>query len=121
MEKEKIIRGVKDLLDKGEQDDRALVDKFLNLLFWRDYGNSHVDCKDRGNIFEEIEKATNFQIFPNDDENYAILDTGKILPFVNKIRKQLGLLELDNTLFSGTLMEMTPEIKKELILKELAK
>lgn len=117
---DKIIEKIRDELEKDKQDDRMIMDNFLNLLFWKDYGSSHVDCKDRGEIFKQIEEATEIEDYG--DGEYPRLDTNGILPFVNKIRKQLGLFELTNELFGGgNLMERTPEIEKELILKELAK
>ncbi len=117
---DKIIGNIKEELEKDKQDDRMLMDEFLNLLFWKDYGSSHVDCKDRGEIFKQIKEATKIENY--DDEECPRLDTNEILPFVNKIRKQLGLLELANNVFgSGTLFERTPEIEKELILMELEK
>lgn len=90
-----------------------LMENFLNILFWRDYTDGHIKCGDRSNIFEEIKKATIKR------SGYKLLDMNKILPFVNKLRKQIGLKELTIKLHNGTLMEMTPEVRKELILKEL--
>lgn len=119
MDKDKIIEGVNNLLDKGQLEDRALMDSFLNLLFWKDYKDGHVNYKDRENIFTQIKEATTKCYY--DDEEYVDLNVDKILPFVNKIRKRLGLLELDNTLYRGTLLERTPEVEKRLILKELEK
>ncbi len=119
MDKNKIIEGVKDLLDEGQQDDRILMDGFFNLLFWRDYKDGHVKCGDRGRIFEEIKKATKTDFYGEDRSVH--LDVDKILPFINKLRVQLGLLELCSTLIFNDLVEMTPEVKKELILKELKK
>jgi len=42
----------------------------------------------------------------------------KTLPFINKLRKQIGLKEL-TTKLNHCLMEITPEVRKELILKKL--
>ncbi len=119
MEKDKIIEGVKDLLDKGQQDDRTLMSEFFNLLFWRDYKGGYVDIKDKDNIFTKIKEATEIEDYG--DGEFPRLDMREILPFINKLRKQIGLLELTDRLYSGTLIEMTPEVKKELILKELSK
>ncbi len=120
MDKEGIIEGVKDLLDKGQQDDRALMEQFFNLLFWRDYKDGYVNIKDKDNIFVKIKETGEIKHY-GDDEYTINLNTDKILPFINKIRKQIGLLELDNTLYAGTLIERTPEVEKKLILKELEK
>ena len=119
MDKDKIIEGVKELLDKGQQNDRMLMEEFFNLLFWKDYKGGHLDLKDKSNIFAEIKKATEIRDYG--DGEYPTLVMEEILPFINKIRKQIGLLELTNSLYSGTLMERTPEVEKELILEELEK
>jgi len=97
--------------------DRMLLDDFLNLLFWKNYTEGYVDIKDRDNIFKEIRKATKTNDYG--DGEYDSLDTNKILPFINKIRKQIGLKELTNKLMVGTLIEVDDEVRKELILKEL--
>jgi len=117
MKKEEIVEEIKGLLDKSQQDDRILMGEFFNLLFWRDYKDGYVGCEDRQNIITEIRKHTRRNGYNGDE--YVSLDTNKILPFVNKIRKKINLPELDNTLYSGTLLEVTPEVRKELILKEL--
>lgn len=101
------------------KDTKQKMDGFLNLLFWRDYKDGHISCKDRSCIFEKIKEATTHNYY--EDEESVSLDTKKILPFINKIRKQIGLLELTNSLYSGTLLERTPEVERELILKELEK
>lgn len=119
MDKEKIIEEVKELLDKGQQGDRMLMSEFFNLLFWKDYKGGYVDIKDEDNIFEEIKEATEIEDYG--DGEYPRLDVDKILPFINRLREQIGLLELTNSLYAGTLMERTPEVEKELILKELGK
>ena len=117
---DKIIEKVRDELEQAQRDERYLMGEFFNLLFWKDYGGGHVVFKDEENIFEEIKKATKETNY--DGEESVRLDTNKILPFINKIRKQLGMFELSNTLFGGgTLMERTPEVTKELILKGLEK
>ena len=117
---DKIIQKVKDELEKENQNDRYLIGEFFNLLFWKDYGSGHVDVKDKGNIFKEIEEAT--KTYHDEGDESVRLDLEKILPFINKIRKQIGLMELSNTLFGGgTLMERTPEVDKHLILQELEK
>ena len=46
------------------------------------------------------------------------LDTKNILPFINKIRKQIGLPELTDKL-DNILMEINDEVRKRLILKGL--
>ena len=116
---DKIIERVREELEKDKRDNRRLVDSFFNLLFWKDYGGNHVDINYKSNIFKEIEEATKMENY--DGEESLRLDTEKILPFINKIRKQLGMLELTNKLFGGgNLMERTPEVDKQLILKELS-
>lgn len=113
---EEIIR---EELEKEIQDNRILMSEFFNLLFWKDYKGSYLNENDKSNIFKEIEEAT--RIWNYDGEESIRLSIEKILPFVNKIREQIGLKKLTTYLYTGTLMERTPEVDKQLILKELEK
>lgn len=108
---------ISDLIDNHATDERCLFNEFLNILFWKDYKEGHIDVKDKDSIFGKIKEAT--KEHGTDCETYYSLDTKKILPFINKIRKQIGLKELTLELHHNCLMEMTEEVKKELMLKKL--
>ena len=113
--RKEIVERVEDLLEEADTNNRVLMQQFFNLLFWKDYQENHVNEKDKGNIFLEIVEATRETNYDG-EKNYH-LDTKKIFPFINKIREQIGLKELTEEL--GCLMEMTTEVKKEMMLKRL--
>ncbi len=112
----KQVEKIGEILEQTEGKNRRLLDEFFNLLFWKDYQDGHVCVEDRMEISTEIEEATINKYYDGDDNSY--LHTKKILPFINKIRKQIGLKELTTEL-GDCLMEMTTEIKKEIIMKRL--
>ncbi len=114
--RKKIKEEIEDLLEEMDMNNYKLINQFFNLLFWKDYGEGHVDEKDKSNILLEINKATIEKDYGSGNE--YDLDTKKILPFINKIRNQLGLKELTTEL-GDCLMEMTIEVKKEIIMKKL--
>ncbi len=116
MGKKQIIEKIKDLLEERDTTNYHLINQFFNLLFWKDYSDGHVNVGDRSNILEEIKKATIEKDYGEGNEYN--LDTKKILPFINKIRNQIGLKELTTEL-NDCLMEMTTEVKKEIIMKRL--
>jgi len=97
---------ISDLLEEKKMEENNSINSFFNLLFWKNYEKGYVECYDE--ILTEIKEAT----------TNGNLDTKKILPFVNKIRKQIGLKELTAEL-DDILYEITPEITKRLILKRL--
>ena len=113
--KKEIVEKVEELLEEQDINNQFLMEQFFNLLFWKDYKEGHVHPKDKDNIFLEITKATRETNY--DGEKSYRLDTKEILPFINKIRKQIGLKELTEEL--GCLMEMTTEVKKEIMMKRL--
>ena len=104
---------INELIDDYNIGYKILINDFFNLLFWKDFHSGHVDIEDKHRILEEIGKAKKRY----HEDNFT-LDTEKILPFINKIRKQIGLpeltLEIDNML-----MEIDDSVRKELILRRL--
>lgn len=105
---EELKEKISDLLEERKRLERSVINNFFNILFWKNYNEGYIDVKDRHSILDEIEKATNGDF----------LNAKKILPFVNKIRKQIGLKELTAEL-DGCLMEITDEVRKRLILQGL--
>jgi len=103
---------ITELIEDIEFENIKLMNEFFNLLFWKDYSKGHINIEDKVIIWKEINNAKT-------NKEFIGLDTKKILPFVNKIRKQIGLKELTNELYNGTLLEITDEVRKELILKKL--
>ena len=108
--KENIKEKINDLIEEKETSERALINNFFDILFWKNYSEGYVNFQDKRDIFKEIKNA---EIKDN------FLDTKKILPFVNKIRKQIGLKELTAELNEGYLQEITPEVMKKLIVRGL--
>ena len=108
---EEVKEKINELIEDINYNSKHLISEFLNLLFWKDYSEGHINSGDRLSIFSEIEKATK-------TGNDYFLDTNKILPFINKLREQIGLTEL-TTKMGNCLMELTDEVRKELIVKEL--
>lgn len=97
------LEKIQEAIESERATSRQLINCFFNLLFWKNHGEGYVNVNDKGKIIDEIKNST---------------DTEKILPFVNKIRKQIGLPELTIKL-NNILMEMTDEVRKRLILKGL--
>lgn len=112
MRNDKTIEDIKEILENEEMIIYRGIDKFFNLLFWKNYGEGYVNVEDKSNIFKEI------KINLKEYGDYTDLNSKGILPFINKIRKQIGLPELTNKL-DNILQEITPEIRKKLILKGL--
>ena len=112
MRDEKTIKAIKEVLEDFKYENYRLFQDFFNLLFWKNHTEGYVSYEDRTKILEEIEKNT------TEHKGDINLNAEKILPFVNKIRKQIGLPELTNKL-DNILQEITPEIRKKLILKGL--
>jgi len=108
---EELKEKISDLIEDEKMKDWTSIGSFFNLLFWKNYTEGYVDVKDKNSILTEIKNAT-----INGD-----LDTEEILPFVNKIRKQIGLKELTTKLENGWLAEITDKVRKELIIKALEK
>lgn len=108
MKRKKIIDEIEDLIKERDLQNHYLMNAFFNLLFWKNYSEGYVNVNDKHSILTKISEAT-------DGDS---LNTKKILPFVNKIRTQIGLKELTAEL-DGCLMEITPEVTKRLILKNL--
>ena len=108
MRDEKTIESIKEVLylEKFEFDNR--LNSFFNLLFWKNYSNGYVNSIDKNSIVREIDN--------NADEER--LSTSGILPLVNRIRNQIGLPELTDKL-DNIIQEVTPEVRKKLILKGL--
>ena len=104
----KLINEIEELIEDNEMKNYSLMNSFFNILFWKNHSEGYLNINDKQNILKEIEKATKGEY----------LDTEKILPSINKIRKQIGLKELTLKL-NNTLIEITPEVEKLLILKEL--
>ncbi len=92
MEENKTLESIKEAIEKQEQSFRYRLDSFFNLLFWKNYGEGLVKAEDKTAILSEIEKATRIDYY--DETEQSSLDAKKILPFINKLRKQLGLEEL---------------------------
>jgi len=108
---EELKETINELIDGYEMNYRMLINKFFDILFWKNFSGGYLNVEDKGSILEEIEKAKR-------KYHEYTLDTEKILPFINKIRKQIGLPELTLEL-NNSLMEITEEVRKELILRRL--
>jgi len=87
--KEEVLEKVDGLLYGLVSSNRYLFQRFLSLLFWKDFEDGHITAKILHDIFSEIEKATK-ETEMEGDIIYS-LDTEKILPFINKMRKQINL------------------------------
>lgn len=107
-----ILNNVEEVLtnDLKEQDD--LINQFFDLLFWKNYANGYVNPEDKQKILSEIKNSQDKMY------NYSKLDTKKILPFINKIRRCINLPELTLE-FGHGLLEMTPRVKKEIMIRRL--
>lgn len=114
MRSEETIEAIKEVLAYERADTHHIISSFFNLLFWKNYANGYVNVEDKNSILNEIVKHSE----ERHKEDGLSLDTYGILPFINKIRKQIGLPELTNEL-DNILQEITPDIRKRLILKGL--
>ena len=112
MKEDLTLEKIREAIENERVSSRQLINHFFDILFWKDYSKGYVKTTDKSIIVDEIEKSTS--AFP--DVN--LLDTKKILPFINKIRKQIGLPEL-TTKLNNSLQEIDEEVRKKLILKGL--
>jgi hypothetical protein len=117
MNREKLIGEFGELIDEIESEDNSLINEFFNILFWKDYFSGYLDINDKQNILSEIKKCSEEYDYGEDGKGVK-LDTEEILPFINRLRVKIGLPELTLEL-NHCLMELTDEVRKELILQEL--
>jgi hypothetical protein len=117
MNREKLIGEFGELIDEiGSEDDR-LMNEFFNILFWKDYSSGYLNEEDKQDIISEIKKCSKEYDYGEDGKGVN-LDTEKILPFINRLRVKIGLPELTLEL-NHCLMELTDEVKKALVIKNL--
>lgn len=105
-----LIEEIGESIEEHNRERNSLMMNFFSILFWKNYGEGYVYPKLIDEIFVSIEEAQN-QSVP--------LHLNNILPLINKIRKNIRLPELTTEYDGFTLMELTSEIKKDIMLKKL--
>lgn len=90
MTTDKIIEEIKCLVERDKNSDKNLMQSFFDILFWKNYNNGYLPVGMKEEIFEQIKKNSETSYYDNDFE-FLDLNTKKILPFINEIRKNINL------------------------------
>ena len=93
-------------LEKQKFKRHYALDKFLSILFWKDYGSGHVLPDLKQEIYDVIDSI---QPKRSGDNEWLQLDTKKAVNIANKIRKIIGMKNL--ILENNMILEDSGEIK----------